>query len=152
MEELIGSIVGDVLDTVCKVCGGRGTIVHGPHPGGHYAKIDCSKCGRWIRWLPKPDVEKHRRPAAHRDLVEKFGKGFCELCLRKKDQLPLPQTLIGHHVDPYAKSRNKELKKEDVWILCTMCHRIVEWMRTYMGHYHNEHSELSEDTGLAEGA
>lgn len=104
--------------------------------GPHYAKETCPNCNRFVRFVPKPDADKAKRPAAHRDLVRKFGRGFCEMCLRRENELPGPQTLHGHHVEEFADGG--EPKRENVWILCTACHAYVNHVRTYIGHYRKE--------------
>jgi hypothetical protein len=99
----------------------------------HYGRVDCGTCGRLLRWLPKPDGEpsKYKRQAAHRNLVADYGRGFCELCLRKVGELPPRQTLEAQHVIEYQDEGSN--KRENIWILCTACHKLVHWMRIYHG-------------------
>lgn len=122
---------------VCPRCGGINlSTVPGPFPGGHHAKLFCVDCDRFIKWLPKPETEASRRPAAHRELVKKYSRGFCEMCLRQEADLPKPQTLEAHHVDEFAEGGDE--LRENIWILCTSCHRLVNHQRTYLGHYATE--------------
>jgi len=100
-------------------------------PGGHFAKRVCGLCGTFWGWAPKPDGDKFKRPASHRDLVKKFGQGFCELCLRTKEQLRNGDTFEGHHIQEYAEEG--EPKAENILIVCTACHRLINWLRTYHG-------------------
>lgn len=124
----------EAIHEVCPKCQHPGphdvTLVANGH---HYAKSVCGRCRKYIRWIPKPegDPTKYRRPNAHRDLVEKFGRGYCEMCLRSKDALPKGQTLEGQHVIEFAAGGSNE--RDNVWILCTGCHRFVHWIRTYHG-------------------
>ena len=105
-------------------------LVQTPTPKGpHHAREECGDCGRFVRWVPKPESERIRRPAAHRDLVRKYGRGFCELCLIREGRLPAGQTLVGHHVIEYQDGG--EPKRENVWILCTKCEKLVHLMRTW---------------------
>lgn len=99
--------------------------------GVHYARVECPTCNGFQRWLPKPesDPTKYRRPNSHRDLVKAFSKGYCELCLRKKENLPKGQTIEAQHVLEFQDGGSSE--RENIWILCTACHRLVHWVRTY---------------------
>ncbi len=103
-----------------------------PH-SRHYAKWVCGSCGKWNDWVRKPsdDASKYRRPAAHRKLVAKFGRGYCEMCMRQENELRDEDTLEGHHSIEFKDGG--EPTRENTWILCTACHRLVNWMRTYHG-------------------
>lgn len=120
-------------ERACRFCG-----TPGPHfvkvmtEGKHYARVTCAECSAFIGWLPKPDNEKARRPATHRDLVAKFGRGYCEMCLTPESKLPKGESLEGHHVDEYQNGG--EASRENTWILCTACHSLVNWRRTYQRH------------------
>jgi 5-methylcytosine-specific restriction endonuclease McrA len=95
----------------------------------HYGKLVCAGCGKMLTWIPKPDVEKSRRPANHNSLVKKYSRGFCELCLRGLEELPARQTLEGHHVLEYDDGGDST--RENVQILCTACHKHVHHVRTW---------------------
>lgn len=118
----------------------RSCAHEGPHPvtvmneGKHYARVDCGECSRFMRWLPKPedDATKYKRPKGHLDLVRKFGRGFCEMCCIREEQLPKGESLEGHHVVEFQNGG--EASKENTWILCTACHSLVNWRRTYVKH------------------
>lgn len=121
----------------CETC--RNCKHPGPHTvevqtsGVHYAKIECINCRRFIRWLSKPesDPTKYKRPNAHKDLVSKFSNGFCEMCLRDQNNLPKGQTLEAQHVIEFQDGGSE--KRENIWIVCTACHRWIHWIRTYHG-------------------
>lgn len=111
----------------------------GPHrvevmqTGVHYAKVACGSCGRMLRWLSKPDSDptKYKRPTKHTNLVADYSRGYCEMCLRKVAELPKGQTLEAQHVIEFANGGSNE--RDNIWIICTACHRIVHWIRTYHG-------------------
>lgn len=44
-----------MTDTRCPRCGSSETVVR-PGTGPHFAKLVCAKCGRWLQWLPRPDM------------------------------------------------------------------------------------------------
>ena len=117
------------MNATCRYCESSNLEQRLTPDGPHYAAERCLNCGRHLRWIPKPDSEKARRPAAHRELVRKFGRGFCELCLLAENDLPGGQTLEGHHVVPFAAGGTDE--QHNVQILCTGCHRFIHWRRTY---------------------
>ena len=102
----------------------------------HYAKSMCRGCGSFINWVSKPDSDKTKRPAKHLRLVEKHGDGWCEMCLISVEDLPDGETLEAHHITPYQKGGHSEgHERENIWIVCTRCHRIIEHERTYTGHW-----------------
>ncbi len=117
----------------CRHCGARWepTITR-MESGPHWAKETCTACRRFLRWLPKPDREKTKREAKHVDLVRKHGRGFCELCLIRESHLPQPQTLEAHHVIEYANGGDAD--RENILIVCTACHALIHWRRTYLAH------------------
>ncbi len=97
--------------------------------GIHYAKVVCCGCSRFLAWLPKPDTEQSRRPAAHCDLAKKYSRGFCEMCETRNEDLPKGRTLEGHHVVEYHDGGDGS--RENTWVICTACHSQVHWLRTY---------------------
>lgn len=119
----------------CPYCGS-----HGPHKvrlrtgGLHYADVICRDCRRHAGFLKKPDSDR-RRSSPHAKLVKKFSRGFCEMCLVRQEDLPRGDTLTAHHVIEYQ--HGGEATRENTWILCTACHSLVCWRRTYMGHIYS---------------
>lgn len=95
----------------------------------HHGKEVCDNCGRFIRWLPKPDADKAARPSAHRKLVQKYSAGYCEICLIAEDNLPPRQTLEGHHIVEYQDGGGDS--RENVQIACTKCHKLIHWVRNH---------------------
>lgn len=117
----------------------------GPHPmklrpaGLHYADVRCAKCnGHFFEPKPDGDPTKYKRPASHTDLVKKFSRGFCEMCLKKLEELPKGQTLEAQHVVEFQDGGPSE--RENIWIVCTGCHKLIHWQRTY----HGPRQEISE--------
>lgn len=115
----------------CPKCGALG-----PHAatacesGVHYAKAKCSACrASWFVSKPNNDRTKYRRPAGHRNLVEAYSNGYCEMCLREISDLPKGTTLEAQHVKEYQDGGGNE--RENIWIICTACHRLIHWVRTY---------------------
>lgn len=119
------------MERNCPICGMVPVTVTLCDSGPHYAKLTCSGCGAFQGWQAKPDSDasKYRRPASHRELVRKYGQGHCELCTRPEGELNPKHGLIGHHVVPFKDGGTDD--RDNVWILCTACHALVHWMRTY---------------------
>lgn len=131
------TLVGPQKRFVCKSCNEENySHAHliNDHNNPHYAKYECVGCGAWHSWCAKPDSARKRRSGAHSDLVARFGRGYCELCLRTPEELRRADTLVGHHVLEFAKSDEPDSSRENVWILCTACHAMVHHTRTYFGH------------------
>jgi hypothetical protein len=131
IREGIAEVIGDIA---CRQCGARDdelAVAMGPHPGGHHARVDCRRCGTFVRWLPKPGNERSRRGSA--ELRDRYSKGYCEVCRRGVEEIPLPGVLEPHHVIEVQEGGGDE--RENVWIVCTSCHRLIHHQRTYFGHY-----------------
>ncbi len=131
---------------LCRHCGYEGPHTVTPATTGvHHAKVCCAACRRMLRWLPKPDSDptKYRRPQQHRDLVNAYGEGFCEMCLRSSAELPKGQTLEAQHVREYQ--HGGENSRENIWIVCTACHRMIHHIRTYHGHNQVSGMEREDD-------
>lgn len=129
----------------CRSCGHHGQQqVSICASGPHYAAVRCSECNFHLGFLPKPDNDKskYRRQSSHRELAAKFGKGYCEMCLRIEPDLPKGQSLDGHHVIEYQDGGTNE--RENVWVLCTACHKLVHWTRYWHG---NPNQERTDEPG-----
>lgn len=100
--------------------------------GKHFAKAVCAACNAYFAWIGKPDSQKYKRPASHKNLVKKFSPGYCQLCLTPEWRLPNGESLEGHHVVEFQDGG--EPTRLNTWILCTACHSLVNWRRTYIGH------------------
>jgi len=115
----------------CKKCGERVGRLD-PGVGPHYAKWTCP-CGM-IAWLSKPkdDATKYRREGTHKDLVIKYGSGYCQMCLREEGAIRdrKGETLEAHHILPYQY--NGDSSRENIWIVCTSCHKYIEHVRRYI--------------------
>lgn len=114
---------------MCQFCQSTEVVFSETPQLPHYGREDCADCGRFIRWVPKPEGDRVRRPSAHRGLVHKFSRGFCEMCLRKENELPDGQTLEAQHVEEF--SGGGEPKRENIWIICTACHKLIHCIRTH---------------------
>lgn len=113
---------------------------YGPHPGGHDCKVTCDDCGLFIKWEGKPKEKKSRKGQA--DLRNRFCKDYCELCLSMKEDLVLPDTLEIHHVLEVQHGGSDE--PENLQTLCTGCHKMVHWRRTYNRHSSFKANEISD--------
>jgi len=113
------------LQTSCRGCGDSTAVEIVQSSGPHYGRLECATCGVVRAWLAKPKTTN--RPAAHRDLVAKYGEGYCQLCLRKETELPGGQTLEGHHVREYQDGG--QASRENVWVVCTSCAKLIHWVR-----------------------
>lgn len=104
-----------------------------PTGNSHWRKLSCPECGQFMGWAPKPpdDATKYRPARSSADLVERFGKGYCEMCLRLDIELPAQHGLEAHHVKPHHIGG--EDTRDNLWIVCKACHRLIEHARTYHG-------------------
>jgi 5-methylcytosine-specific restriction endonuclease McrA len=122
------------MDTMhqCDKCGSSNTVFR-PRPDTiHHGELRCLDC-KCFAWIAKPDTDatKYRREAKHSDLVKKFSNGCCEMCRRSVDELPEKQVLAAHHVVEYQDGGSSE--RDNIWIVCNACHRLITWVRKYHG-------------------
>ena len=119
----------------CKDCNGVCEQIFDVPPP-HYAKIKClnPKCNFW-NWIPNPKNEDKRKPSIRlRKLIPKDLQGVCEICLRTENTLK--KLNIGfqvHHVIPF-KNEGADTK-ENLRLLCTHCHQLVERQRKIYTRY-----------------
>lgn len=130
------TITAELAAATCRRCGSIGGkmqfVLDQDSP--HFARVDCRECGAWIDWVrfpdaaPKTDRRKSRKKL--RDLGDR-----CELCLRHRNELPEPQQLQVHHVLEVVADDGTD-DDGNLRVYCSACHAIVNWIRTYFGHYH----------------
>lgn len=120
----------------CRTCGAKGAKAEVLTEGPHFGKAVCASCGRFGDWIafPASDQEEKRDRKRSRRYVTRLGEQRCEICLRHKDQLPAPQKIEVQHV--IEKCAGGEDAPENFRLYCTSCHSLVNWVRTYFGHYH----------------
>lgn len=95
----------------------------------HWGKYICSECGRWLTWVTKPDNEKRNRRNSKK-LAKPFvqaGIDYCQICLRKKDELPPHMVFVGHHIVEVRDGGSDE--PSNLLHLCTFCHELVHLIR-----------------------
>jgi hypothetical protein len=102
----------------------------------HFARVDCRQCGAWIDWVKYPEEVPKRDRRKSRKKLRDLGDR-CEICLRHRDELPAPEQLTVHHVLEVAADDGSD-EEENLRVYCSACHAMVNWARTYFGHYHPE--------------
>ena len=135
MEFDLDTITAELAAATCKQCGSIGgkmtfTFTEGPH----FARVNCQVCQAFVDWVghprtaPKTDRRRSRKKL--RDLGDR-----CEICLRHRDELPSPELLEVHHVLEVAADNGVD-DHQNLRVYCSACHAMVNWTRTYFGHYH----------------
>jgi HNH endonuclease len=117
----------------CSHIGGRMTVVLG-ESGPHFARVDCKACGRFIDWVSYPVAAPKRTRRRSRKRLRDLGD-HCEICLRHRDDLPSSQELQVHHVEEVVADNGGD-EDSNLRVYCSACHALVNWARTYFGHYH----------------
>jgi hypothetical protein len=119
----------------CPKCGKRWEPIFDIGPfGPHWAKCTCRACGA-VWFPPKLDRDKSKRPAKQAKLVKRYSRGYCELCLIPVAKIPKCESLTAHHVDEYHAGGDES--RENIWIVCTRCEKLIHHQRTYIGHLVN---------------
>lgn len=116
----------------CKYCESKRMFEFvGDWPGNHYSRIVCGDCGQFKEWGKKPRASKRKRSTkGHAELLQKYGKGFCEMCLRQSSELNVKHGLQVHHVIEHADGGSNE--RDNVWIVCAHCHSQIHLHRNYL--------------------
>jgi len=116
---------------ICKKCNKEvdPIIKIMPETSIHYARSMCPICNAFIDWIKKPENEGTRTQSSKYTL-ESLSKEYCELCGRIKDKLGKRSSLEIHHKIPIEE--NGEDTKENILVLCTACHRMAHFLRTYL--------------------
>lgn len=130
----------------CRRCGtvALPDVVQAPPP--HDRKIICSECGYTFGFLCK---EKNEKKLDHRpngqpspaQLMELKGIDFCEICLRKKDQLGRKGYFEVHHIskDPSDNAIGNLL------LTCKACHQFIHYLQIYLNEHMREFIEEHYD-------
>lgn len=118
-----------VETTRCRYCQSENLTVELTPNLPHYGKEVCLSCNRHLRWIPKPEQDRVKRPAAHTDLVRKYSRGFCEMCGKMEADLPDRQTLEANHIIEFQDGGDPG--RENVSIICTRCHKLIHLLRTW---------------------
>ena len=105
----------------------------------HYKKLVCPDCGHPYGFLSKPENEKkleHRpngQPSAT-ELMEVKGIDFCEICLRRKDQLGKRGFFEVHHISKDPSNNNIG----NLLLTCKACHSFIHHLQTYLNDHMKE--------------
>ena len=111
----------------CPKCG-DGTREELMPPGHtHHGKLACA-CG-WWKWMPKPRPKGERRPSSL-SLGKKYGRGFCENCLR---EFPGNTGLHGHHIIEVRNGGSDG--RDNIRCLCRPCHTITHSLRKIVSEF-----------------
>lgn len=140
------SVVADRYENRCPLCAkngrhGRSFVVQHSRgglalPNANHAEFKCMDraCGHFL-WLPQPENAKRTRRKSHRELVERYGSGFCQMCrIEESSLMPPGSQLVAHHVIE-VDAENGGDERENIWILCPSCHSLIHHERTYRGFY-----------------
>jgi hypothetical protein len=130
------TITAELAAATCKSCGSIGGKFQFVFDQGspHFARVDCRQCGAWIDWVKFPDAPPKGDRRKSRKKLRDLGDR-CEICLRHRDELPAPDHLEVHHVLEVVADDGMD-DRENLRVYCSACHAMVNWIRTYFGHYH----------------
>lgn len=96
--------------------------------GPHYGELRCEICDKFWGFEPKP-INNGKRPR-NKHTPQSLEIDNCQLCLRARCDLINTETLESHHIIEIQDSGPDT--PENVWVLCTPCHRMVHYLRTYL--------------------
>jgi HNH endonuclease len=135
MEFHRDTITAELAAATCNRCGSIGGKFQFVHDQGspHFARVDCRACGAFIDWVKFPDGPLKGDRRKSRKKLRDMGDR-CEICLRHRDDLPAPEQLEVHHVLEVVADDGTD-DRENLRVYCSACHAMVNWIRTYFGHY-----------------
>jgi hypothetical protein len=97
-------------------------------------KAVCPICNGYIKWVSKSVFEGTKKPNGKRRKAawsaKILGIDYCELCGRREENLGVNEKLESHHKVPIE--HGGEDVKENILILCSPCHRMAHFLRTYL--------------------
>ena len=137
----------------CEVCSATLRLTLTPNMV-HYGKLDCPRCG-FVGWARNPNSPRNKGTTllrtGYRLTVEKimkfhdFKKPFCFMCLRRKEDLGIRETLTADHILELKDSDDEERDRVgNGQILCSACHKMKLWLTTYL-HEHIK-GKIEDDT------
>lgn len=99
--------------------------------GVHYGQIVCPQCGKHLGFVKKPEnIEKR---AKNKHTAESLKITFCQLCLRPLKRLGTRGVLEVHHVIEIKDGGIDT--RENIWVVCTSCHKLIHHQRTYLNNH-----------------
>lgn len=111
----------------------------------HGYAFQCEKCGKFLTWggKNKAIVVDGERQRSTQWTAKRLNVEFCQMCLRNQNTLGTRETLEAHHVVPIETGGPDS--PENIWIVCTPCHKQIHFMRIYL----NEHQQRHVDAWSA---
>lgn len=116
------------------------TVVEILSSGPHYGKESCQICSRFVGFTKKPKNEGKRPKNKH--TAKSLGITFCQMCLRHGDRLGSRGALEVHHV--VEINCGGEDVPENIWVICTSCHKLIHHQRTYLNIHLKDQYSLAE--------
>jgi len=131
----------------CNACSAEvETVEQVLFDGPHYSKHTCKNCGKFVGFGKKPGNEFKR--GKNKYSPADIGVSFCQLCLRPIDRLGTRGVLEIHHVEEIQNGGNDV--PENIWVICTSCHKLIHHQRTYLNQHLRNSLTLSDFERLLE--
>jgi 5-methylcytosine-specific restriction endonuclease McrA len=112
---------------LCKWCGGE-LDFHELFDSIHHGKLICSLCGRFHKWVKKPENNgKRTRTSIYDHMTPNVS--HCGVCGRKRSELNVRETIELHHSIPLEEGGADEM--DNIIWACTACHKHAHWVRDY---------------------
>jgi ssDNA-binding Zn-finger/Zn-ribbon topoisomerase 1 len=147
-------------EEICETCGSELTLILTPN-NIHYGRLDCKKCG-FVGWARNPENPRNKGTNLLRvgnnltvEGIQKFhgyDEPFCFLCLRKRNELGIRETLTADHILE-LRGTEKDEDRDNVsngQILCSACHKLKLWLTTYLNEHLKEKNKEEEKDGVTQ--
>lgn len=108
--------------------------------GPHWAKETCTNCGRFVGFLQKPKNRNKRVKGKHKPST--LDISHCQMCLRPSTRLGSRGILEIHHVTEIQAGG--EDTPQNIWVVCTSCHRLIHHQRTYLNDHPQRHYSIQD--------
>jgi len=98
----------------------------------HGYKLYCKICGNFVGWsgVKKEIIKDGTRQFSSQWSAKQVGINFCQICLRRKEDLGKSETLEPHHIIQIKDGGLDEIS--NIQFLCTACHKFVHYQRIYL--------------------
>jgi hypothetical protein len=137
-----------IMDSIkpCKICGTDTMHTFKERPDTvHGGELRCSICGTFWGWLKKEKNEGKRPPNKYSP--KDLGIDYCQMCLRSRARLGTHEILLPHHIIEINGPDKGEDIPENIWVVCSACHVLIHYVRTYLHNHFKSLWDAAEGNG-----
>lgn len=130
----------EIPDRKCHHCEHQGKPMRGRFNELHGYAFVCEQCERFLAWggKNKAIMAEDKRQRSSQWTAHRLRIRSCQMCLREQDELGTREQLEVHHVQPVSQGGADQ--PDNLWVVCTACHRLIHWQQTYLNDHQKQRS------------